>query len=289
MFIEEGFFIVNNINRTKSTLFFAIAISLTLVASAFLSLAVTTEYESILGHFMRGAMFAPAVYVTCAVAFVCGIVSWVLLRRTEVTPDIKAGVFPCFTHALAAFLAVAAIAFEYLTAPEANVAVSTNSTVSIISTLYYVFAFGTCAALLMYGFFGSYKSNVAKVLSFCPVIYCAVKTLMIYFDESIAVNGPLKIMCQLAYVSLMLMFVYDSGLAIEKKNVFGRTYMCTVWAVVMSGAVSVASLAAHIMNVKSFGLSLAETCLLTAFFLTALSKLWHLSFKLISVSEDEEQ
>lgn len=280
---------MNNINRTKSTLFFAIAISLTLVASAFLALAVTTEYESILGHFMHGAMFAPAVYVTCGLAFVCGIVSWALLRRTEISHDTRAGIFPCFAHALTAFMAVAAIAFEYLTTPAANVSVVANNTVSVVSTLYYVFAFGTCAALLMYGFFGAYKNNVAKVLSFCPVIYCAVKTLMIYFDESIAVNGPLKIMCQLAYVALMLMFVYDSGIAVEKNNVFGRAYMCSLWAVVMSGAVSIASIAAHIMGVKSFELSLAETCLLTAFFITALSKLWHLSFKHISVSEEEEQ
>lgn len=289
MFIQKKVFIVNNINRTKSTLFFAIAISLTLVAGAFLSLAVTTEYESILGHFMRGAMFAPAVYVTCGAAFICGIISFILLRRTEIDCTVKAGIFPCFTHALTAFMTVAAIAFEYLTAPEADASVNAGYSVSLINIAYYIFALGTCAAFLMYGFSGAYKSAAAKLLSFCPVIYCAIKTLMLYFDESIAVNGPLKIMCQLAYVSLMLMFVCDSGLAVKKENIFGRFYMCTLWAVVMSGAVSAASLAAHIMNIKSFELSLAETCLLTAFFLTALSKLWHISFKLISVSEDEEQ
>lgn len=287
MFIQKKVFIVNNINRTKSTIFFALAISLTLVAGAFLSLAVTTEYESILGHFMRGAMFAPAVYVTCGLSFVCGIVSFVLLRRTETDCEERAGIFPCFAHALTAFMAVAAIAFEYLAVPAAQTA--SEGGVSIISIAYYIFAVGTCAAFLMYGFSGAYKSTAAKLLSFCPVIYCAVKTLMLYFDNSIAVNGPLKIMCQLAYVSLMLMLVYDSGLAVGKEKIFGKAYMCTLWAVVMSGAVSVSSVAAHIMNVKSFELSLAETCLLTAFFLTALSKLWHLSFKLISVSEDEEQ
>ena len=289
MFIQKKVFIVNNINRTKSTIFFALAISLALVAAAFLSLAVTTEYESILGHFMRGAMFAPAVYVTCGVGFACGIASLIFFRRTEIDSEIRAGVFPCFTHALTAFMTVAAIAFEYLTAPEAEAAVNTGYAINLINIAYYIFAVGTCAAFLVFGFFGAYKSTAAKLLSFCPVIYCAVKTLMLYFDNSIAVNGPLKIMCQLAYVSLMLMLVYDSGLAVGKEKIFGKSYMCTLWAVVMSGAVSVSSVAAHIMNVKSFELSLAETCLLTAFFLTALSKLWHLSFKLISVSEDEEQ
>ena len=287
MFIQKKVFIVNNINRTKSTIFFALAISLALVAAAFLSLAVTTEYESILGHFMRGAMFAPAVYVTCGLSFVCGIVSFVLLRRTETDCEERAGIFPCFAHALTAFMAVAAIVFDCLAVPDAQTA--SEGGVNIISIAYYIFALGTCAAFLMYGFSGAYKSTAAKLLSFCPVIYCAVKTLMLYFDNSIAVNGPLKIMCQLAYVSLMLMLVYDSGLAVGKEKIFGKSYMCTLWAVVMSGAVSVSSVAAHIMNVKSFELSLAETCLLTAFFLTALSKLWHLSFKLISVSEDEEQ
>ena len=287
MFIQKKVFIVNNINRTKSTIFFALAISLALVAAAFLSLAVITEYESILGHFMRGAMFAPAVYVTCGVGFACGIASLIFFRRTEIDSEIRAGVFPCFTHALTAFMTVAAIVFDYLTVPAAQTA--SEGGVNIISIAYYIFAVGTCAAFLMYGFSGAYKSTAAKLLSFCPVIYCAVKTLMLYFDKSIAVNGPLKIMCQLAYVSLMLMLVYDSGLAVGKEKIFGKSYMCTLWAVVMSGAVSVSSVAAHIMNVKSFELSLAETCLLTAFFLTALSKLWHLSFKLISVSEDEEQ
>ncbi len=287
MFIQKKVFIVNNINRTKSTIFFALAISLALVAAAFLSLAVITEYESILGHFMHGAMFAPAVYVTCGMAFVCGIVSWALLRRTEIDCEARAGIFPCFTHALAAFMAVAAIAFEYLAVPAAQEAA--DGSANLISIAYYVFAVGTCAAFLMYGFSGAYKSTAAKLLSFCPVIYCAVKTLMLYFDKTVAVNSPLKIMCQLAYVSLMLMLVYDSGLAIGKEKTFGKSYMCTLWAVVISGAVSLSSVVAHIMNVKSFELSLAETCLLTAFFLTALAKLWHLSFKLISASEDDEQ
>ena len=215
---------MNNINRTKSTLFFALAVSLTLVAAAFLALAVTTEYESIIGHFMRGAMFAPAVYVTCGLAFVCGIVSFALLRRTEIAFETKAGIFPCFTHALTAFMIVAAIVFEYLTAPAAQ-ADAAGGTVNLINIAYYVFALGTCAAFLMFGFCGAYKSMAAKLLSFCPVVLCAVKTLMLYFDKSIAVNGPLKIMCQLAYVSLMLMFVYDSGLAVEKERIFGRTYV----------------------------------------------------------------
>ncbi len=280
---------MNNINRTRSTFFFAVTVALTLVAGTFLALAVTQEYESVLGHFMRGAMFAPAVYVTCGVAFVLGIVSWVLFRRADVVYSTKAGIFPCFAHALTAFLAVAALIFDYLTVSSATVGINEGYSIGVITVLYWIFTAGTCGAFLLFGFCGAYKGNAGKLLSFCPVIYCAVKTIMLYFDASIAVNGPLKIMCQLAYVSLMLMLVCDCGLAVEKENIFGRYYMCTVWACVMSGSVSAAALGAHIMNVKSFELTLAETCLLTAFFLVALSKLWHLSFKLIPAGEDEEQ
>ena len=281
---------MNNINRTKTTLLFSVAIALTAVAGAFLALAVTQEYESILGHFMRGAMFAPAVYIVCGIAFAVGIAAWIFLRRAETNSLSKAGIFPCFAHAFTAFLAVAAIAFDYLSAdPAAEAVAEANQTVGAISIAYYIFAFGTFAAFLMYGLFGSYKNDAAKLLSFCPVIYCAIKTLMLYFDESIAVNGPLKIMCQLAYVALMLMLVCDCGYAVGKENIFGRYYMCTIWACVMSGAVASAAVAAHIMQVRSFELTLAETCLLVAFFLLSLSKLWHLSFKLITVSEDDEQ
>ncbi len=280
---------MNNINRTKSTFIFSVTVALIFVAGAFLALAVALEYESGLGHFMRDAMFAPAVYVTCGAAFILGIVSWVLFRRADVEYGTKAGIFPCFAHALAAFLAVAALAFDYLTVSADTAGVSGGYSIGAITVLYCIFTAGTCAAFLIFGFSGAYKGNAGKLLSFCPVIYCAIKTLMLYFDESVAVNSPLKIMCQLAYVSLMLMLVCDSGLAVEKENIFGRYYMCTVWAAVMSGAVSAASLCAHIMNVKSFELTLAETCLLTALFLVALSKLWHLSFKLIPAGEDEEQ
>lgn len=283
MFFLKKVLIVNNINRARSTVFFAISVALSVVSALFLTFAVMQEYEAAIGHFSRGAMFAPAVYVVLAAAFLLGIASAFLFKK--VTPDTsaKAGPFPVFCHAVCAFMIVATVVFDKITAPQAQAQVALPLVIA-----YYAFSIGAAAALIMYALQGGYRTNASKLLSFCPVIYCAVQTLILYFDKTTAVNSPVKIMIQLAYVALMLMFVCDSGVAVEKENALGKLYMCSLWACVMSGAVSVSAVAAQIMNIRSFHITLADAVLLLCLFLVSISKLWGASFRLIPASEDEE-
>lgn len=271
-----------NINRKTAIIFFAAALALTAGAAALLVLALANEYDSVLCHFSTSALFAPAVYVILGVSCALGIALAVFSRKAEPNYSKNAGIFESFTSAFSAILIVCALVFDYIGKAE-----SMESTAPVLIGLYSVFAVLSSVALVMYAISGSYKSTAAKVLSLCPPLYCAAQTLILYFDKTIAVNGPIKILTQLAYVALMLMFVSDAGIAVGKDKIYGKYMMFSVWACVMSGVISVAALVSQLMKMVYFEITLADTCLLFALFLLSVSKLYRGVSILPKAEEDQ--
>lgn len=269
------------INRKTAIIFFAVTLALTLGTAALLVLALANEYDSALCHFSRSALFAPAVYIVLGVVCALGVALCIFSRKTEPDFNKTAGIFESFTSAFSAILIICALVFDYIGHAE-----SMKSSAPALVWLYSAFAVLSGAALVMYAIFGSYKSTAAKLLSLCPPLYCAAQTLILYFDKTIAVNGPIKILTQLAYVALMLMFVADAGIAVEKKGIYPRYMMFSVWACVMSGTISCAALVAQLMKMVYFEITLADTCLLFALFLLSVSKLYR-GVSILPIGEED--
>ncbi len=66
----------------------------------------------------------------------------------------------------------------------------------------------------------SKKSSGTKltVLGFFPVIWSAFCLLMIYFDRTTAINNPTKILAQLALAAIMLFFLTELRIRVEKPH-----------------------------------------------------------------------
>ena len=84
---------------------------------------------------------------------------------------------------------------------------------------------------------------IVSLLSFAPVIYCAISVLYLYFDQAVAVNSPAKLICQLTYLSFMLVFCAETGLSLGRGNLYSRYLFALCCGVAIGGAGAVSALA----------------------------------------------
>ncbi|MBE6565054.1 MAG: hypothetical protein E7655_07260 [Ruminococcaceae bacterium] len=124
-------------------------------------------------------------------------------------------------------------------------------------------------------------SRPAVMLSFAPVAYTAVFLVGVYYDRSIRLNSPVRILDQLALIALMLALLYESRFQMERPN--ARLYKAFAWsalpllgvsaiphAVMMAGG-------SYAMDASGAGYAFAAFCAL------------YLAVRLFSLSDSEQE
>ena len=136
------------------------------------------------------------------------------------------------------------------------------------------------AALVLFVFYGSYRTNVSQVLSFCIPVYFVFETLIQYFDKTTAIDSPLKVLVQLAFVSYAVFTTFDSGVYLGKEKMLPKYVFSCMAAVVVGGTVSLATLVCQFVRPECFDISVVESCMSCAFFVLAAAKLHHIAFSI---------
>lgn len=201
--------------------------------------AVAGEYNDAMGYFNIGSLFAPAVYCCLGAGVIFGVTGYVLFRKYS-APDcaLPSGIFTGVASYAAAALILFTTTFEIT--ESLSVAGSRINAVEIAS---WVLGILTAASLICTALFA--KKGVVKawisLLSFAPALYCASQVLLLYFDQSVAVNSPIKVICQLSYLSAMLVFCSETGLSLGKGKILPRYIFTLCAAVTIFGTCSVAA------------------------------------------------
>ncbi len=220
---------------------FAASLFLGLFGAVCLYLGVLGEYNDAMGYFSADSIFAPVAYICMLAGPVFGIVGWVIFRKSEaVDKALPGSIFTKIASCISAALILYSV-FCDITAKLNEAVVSFGAR----EILYIVMAV-LAAASLVVGIFSkkdAATAPMASLLSFTPVIYCAISVLYLYFDQGVAVNSPAKLICQLTYLSFMLLFCAETGLSLGRGKIYSRYLFALCCAAAIGGAGAVSSLA----------------------------------------------
>ena len=104
-----------------------------------------------------------------------------------------------------------------------------NSALSIPAI---VFSLLAAFYLICRGFPSLLKPAAISLLSFCPVIACALLNAAYYFDTSLEMNSPIKVTLQATFLFIMLFFTEEIRFSINRAmpRLYATLAICTLAA-----------------------------------------------------------
>ena len=259
--------------RTKINQIYILCVfcaALALFGAFCLYFGVKSEYNPALGYFDKGSVFAAAIYLSLALGAAAGIVSWVLFARLKCAdkPIPQKNVLTVISCVLIS----AGIAADCI-----EDAVEFFGAVSVkYSYIHYImWILGAAAAVLMLVCAVPGKSNspVHSLGYFAAPLFLASKILIIYFDRSVAVNSPAKMISQFSLICFMLMFTAETGISLGRGNIFPRWLGTLCISTAVGGVGGIGSLALCLAGINFPGITLCDAAMMTAFALYAFLRL----------------
>lgn len=253
-------------NKKTSLLYVACAAILLALLGAFsMFVALASDFTPSLGYFSSGSIKAALLYITLAVGVALGIFAWIFLRRVRLSePTLPT---PVYTKT-ASVLLIAALLWH--TGDDLLGIFRRGNTTSHwgLVLLCDLFALFFIVSLLCdMGTDDVRCGPLAAFSSFFPPLYTAGQLFLLYLDETVAINGHMKIIYQLMYIAFMLFFTAQTGLLLGRKTIFPRYIFCMVCTVVLGGTVSISALLCAIAGVQ--GHNLLPSQILLCFAVTA--------------------
>ncbi len=270
--------------KNKNKLIYGLGIAsaaLGVLGFLFLLIAVLKEYDVSIGHFAKGAVLAPIAYGICIVGVIAAVFAGFVTKDFKIMHGKNAGVFLSFTSALSAILMIASVILTYVEYTSNGYSLTTINYLSVL------FGIMGAAALILFLFYGAYRTQASQLLSYAIPVYFIFETLVQYFDKTTAINSPLKILSQLAFVSYAVMTTFDCGLYIGKKNILPKYIFACMASITLGTAVSLTIIVCQFVKPESCNITVVESCLACAFALLAAAKLHHILFSIKSEEKKE--
>ncbi len=275
---------MNNNKKMLILISAIIALAIAAVGGILLILAVCGEYDIDVGHFAADAVYAPFAYGALGAGVVLALVLAFLSGKSRIMHGKNAGAFLSFASVFAAILLIASVVFSFV---DRSTVVEEGYNTFVYAAV--AFGIGGAVALFMFALSGSYRTKLAKVLSFCLPLYFVMRTLILYFDKTVAINSSVKIITQLAFVAFALFAIFDAGVYVGREKILPRYLFGCVCAQTVGGSVSIAALVSQFTVAGSFELSVVDTCMLLAFFLLVCAKMHHIAFAVAEAKTAEEE
>ncbi len=264
-------------SKVKKLQLYCIAAAATVAAAAgaaFLYFGVYGEYNPALGYFSSDSVFAPALYICLSAGVAAGIVGWVLFSRSAL-PDRPLRQNAAVNIAICV-IAAAAVAADCIYDIGNTVG---NISVKYAYMHYILWMLGAAAAVLMFLCAVPGRSNdpVHSLGFFMMPLFLAAKVLVIYFDRSVAVNSPAKVLFQLSLVCLLLAYTAEAGVSLGRGAIFSRWIFTLCASVSVAGGTGFGALALLIAGVNFPGINICDAAMLSALALYCVCRLFSLA------------
>ena len=237
-------------------------------------IALSKDFSPPLGYFSKDSLSAALLYAVLACGVLLGIFSWIYFRRSK--QIVVSNAAPLYTQVAGGFLIAALL---WCTGEDLMHMHRTSPYWGLI-------LFADLLALFFIVFLGcsmgsqSLRSGpLSAFSSFFPPLYAVTQLFLLYFDETVATNSPIKIIYQLMYIAFMLAFTAQAGLLLEHTSIFPRYIFSFICSAVFGGVVSVSALLCILTNTPGHNLSYARILFCCAVTVYAFCRL--LSFALI--------
>ena len=225
---------------------------LTAASGAFLFLALRTEYDIALRHFVQDASLPliPAILciLGCALTIVPAITA--AAKKIEVIPAQNASA-AVFSATLLGFLLFASFIMDIRALADAGLSWFARILPALggLSAFYFL-AIATRKETAS-------PSAIPALLSLIPILYAFLSVMNTYFDTSYAMNAPVKSYELMTYLSMALFFTAEARLTLgrQKTSVY---CLFTGLCLVMCGTVGIAELILALLS-PSYGFTLMES------------------------------
>lgn len=261
-------------NNRKIQIYCLLAASLIvgLFGAACLFLGIFGEYNNELGYFNTNSLFAPVVYACLVAGPVLGIMGAVVSKSLKAPDRVLPG---RMLSKVAYFLAAVSVIIG-TAADIAGKVSAVNMSVGIADAFSWAMGIVAVIALIINALNtdgGKVKAFVS-FMDFAIVFFCVSKVLALYFDQSVAVNSPIKFICQAAYLSYMLVFTAEIGLSLGKGEMYSKYVFSLCTAIAVGGTCSVAAILATVTGVDCTSFTGIDCITKFGLFLYALLRLF---------------
>lgn len=172
-----------------------------------------TKLDSEFGVYQRGATIVTVYHIILVLVCIA-----ILVVALAFTKNVSRDYFPStsagttFTASVTAFLLLASlfISLYYI--------VVQKSPVLAFDAVELLISFPTIIFFLRAGVSKTKNSVLTAFLSFCPILWSTVCVIRVYFDSSILMTSPNRIMNQIAFIAAMLYFLTESRIHLGISN-----------------------------------------------------------------------
>lgn len=217
-------------NKTKVVIYGIAAAVLTVLGTALRTLGLFNFYDKDVGYFQSGAVVPEILKWLCIIAPICFLFAGFFASKVNIRSAFD-GFFSKIGSAMAAVLLLvhAVYLVPYcLSYVEGNVLIpGIFLSFAVLSVLYFVVGVTKKA----------HMENRA-ILGFAVIFYATAGLAKSYFDFKTTMNSPDKLLLQVAYMSIMLYMLAETGLLIGAKKSgrftvfsFIAFFFCTVSSV----------------------------------------------------------
>jgi hypothetical protein len=240
-------------------------------------------FDTVSGYYQNGiatflSLYLPLLCIA-AVALFCFIPALRVSQNATSYPAILKyiSVLPALSFAL--YLVISVI--ETLNMTEVSEALTVTHILGLIASLLGALFFA------MIAFSGKPSGPLFLVSGIGTIVWAVVSLADSYFDISVQINSPLKVMHELAFLALML-FVLSEVRAVFDENRRQLQLFSVATAVLILGPCSISSIVFTITNTQSFSDTLLYSDItLLAVFIFAVARLVQLCFQRKAQTECE--
>lgn len=248
--------------------------ALLLCAAACLAIGIITEYYPTMGHFAHNAIFAPISYIVMALGPCVGILAWVrFIKKSAPDKSLPKSLFTTTMQFVNVALILYFIVNDVIDTLSYTPTAAEPSRMVVLD--YVSWAFGLIA--VVYLIFSAIEKDSQKpylsALSFALPLFYAVRVLVEYFDQTVAVNSEIKVLTELALVCLLIFTTAETGLSLGRSTIFPRYMFSVVCAVAVAGGVGFGGVLSAFFSEKDYSIDTSVMFILASGALYAASRL----------------
>ena len=278
-------------NTQNKKLFISAVLSaaLGIIGALLLAFGGAYEFDAPFGYFQTGSLYSVCLYAVLALGVILGLYLWISERKTAAGARLlpSCGAVPVISAVCGAAVLLSTV-YDFL--DKAGRQPEQYAAVTYISWIFSIIA---AISLFCTAFSGKKEPTALPcLLSFFPPLYFASLVLTDYFDRSVAVNSPVKVIIQITFIAFMLMLTAEAGINLGRAKVYPRYLFTLCAATVLGGAAGIGGLVLHFCKI-SFPISLMDSVLFTLFALYSAVRLFctpaYYTVPAASVSEKESE
>ena len=238
--------------------------AVTLAAVIMRTVALLVQFDFKTGYFTQNILISIANYMTVALSVFLFTYAFSARKDIKLLPDFSSPATYVPTGLTSAALVFVAISF-FTTDRDSS------AVLNLIGYITAILALLSAANFIIMSLTENYLDTKRVYLGLSTVLFLSFYAAFLYFDATLPINSPNKVLDQVAYLFAAVFFLYETRLSMKREK--WRLYIAFGFiAAAISAYSAIPSLIVYIANGKAVSNSIYEIALTLALFIFIISR-----------------